>query len=544
MSGDGLRLQPLLGNRTVQRLLRRAPVPVGDAQPRDESGSAPAPPLVGEVLRSPGRPLDPAMRVDMESRFGQDFGGVRVHTDPRAARSARAVDALAYTAGEHVVLGGGVAGGVPDRRRVLAHELTHVLQQRKSGAETAPRRWTVGPAHGPHEREAASNAAAVAAGAPARSPVQSAGAVIQRISIWEWIARFFGGGTFPVEELEEYLRFLDENDRIEDHFDSDNKARAVVARWVRGESRFLLHPRRKTLLIQEMLSGYVAGDDEAAILALLRGSPDTELRSIVAAVGRQTLESNLHGDSRTQLDELLNTRLTARRPAGAEPGAEGGTEVFPPETIVRLRQRFTSNAELEHNVRLNCILIVRDVAPDLFAHDPALARQVAAALGGLRGRNLRMTEAGRVLTELGVATGPTVIRFNGRNGIEEPTAMTTSAWDTIIAQVGDDYGWHIFGMAVFNGYHSVTVFVDNRPDGPRVYWADQWAIGPGEDFRQAPGSVSGFRRYEREGFDRFINEVTNRWWRDNFNRTGARWEASLKIWKFHNRVVRRRGGER
>ena len=142
-----------------------------------------------------------------------------------------------------------------------------------------------------------------------------------------------------------------------------------------------------------------------------------------------------------------------------------------------------------------------------------------------------------MLTRLGVATGPSVIRFDGANGLREPTAMNGSAWDSMIGQVGAEPGWHVFGMAVFNGYHSVTVFVDNRPDGPRVYWADQWAIGPGEDFGQAPGSVSGFRRYDRAGFDRHINELTRRWWRRKFDETGARWEASLKIWRFHTRPV-------
>ena len=59
--------------------------------------------IVRQVLRSPGRPLDPVTRTDMESRFGHDFSQVRVHTDARATASAQAVDALAYTAGRDVV---------------------------------------------------------------------------------------------------------------------------------------------------------------------------------------------------------------------------------------------------------------------------------------------------------------------------------------------------------------------------------------------------------------------------------------------------------
>ena len=88
------------------------------------------PPSVREVLRLPAQPLDPATRAFMEPRFGRDFSGVRVHTDVRAAETARAVNALAYTVGEDVVFGAGqYAPGLTRGRRLLAHELTHVVQQ-------------------------------------------------------------------------------------------------------------------------------------------------------------------------------------------------------------------------------------------------------------------------------------------------------------------------------------------------------------------------------------------------------------------------------
>jgi Domain of unknown function (DUF4157) len=89
-----------------------------------------APPLVSEVLRSPGRPLDRSTSNFMESRFGYDFSHVRVHTDSRAASSARAIDARAYTLGTHVVFAKGqFEPSSSDGRRLLAHELTHVVQQ-------------------------------------------------------------------------------------------------------------------------------------------------------------------------------------------------------------------------------------------------------------------------------------------------------------------------------------------------------------------------------------------------------------------------------
>jgi Domain of unknown function (DUF4157) len=88
---------------------------------------------VDQVLASPGRPLQPALRQDMEQRFGHDFSRVRVHAGAAAEQSARDVNATAYTVGHDIVFGGGVfAPGTHQGRRLIAHELTHVVQQ--SGA--------------------------------------------------------------------------------------------------------------------------------------------------------------------------------------------------------------------------------------------------------------------------------------------------------------------------------------------------------------------------------------------------------------------------
>src|SRR5438132_1615607 len=88
------------------------------------------PPIVHDVLSSSGQPLDAGTRAFMEPRFGHDFSQVRVHTDERAAESARAVNALAYTVGRDVVFGTGqYTPGTSEGRKLMAHELTHVVQQ-------------------------------------------------------------------------------------------------------------------------------------------------------------------------------------------------------------------------------------------------------------------------------------------------------------------------------------------------------------------------------------------------------------------------------
>lgn len=88
------------------------------------------PSIVHDVLRSPGQSLDAQTREFMEPRFNYDFSGVRVHTDDRAAQSARAVDALAFTVGPNIVFSAGQYDPKSSHgRRLVAHELTHVVQQ-------------------------------------------------------------------------------------------------------------------------------------------------------------------------------------------------------------------------------------------------------------------------------------------------------------------------------------------------------------------------------------------------------------------------------
>ncbi|MCW5883012.1 MAG: DUF4157 domain-containing protein [Anaerolineae bacterium] len=112
-----------------------------------------APPIVHAALRSPGRPLDAAARAALEPRLGADFSHVRVHTDAQAAASARSVNALAYTVGRDVVFGAGqYAPSTRAGQRLLAHELTHVIQQGTASPGTAP--LAVGPTDDAFEREA------------------------------------------------------------------------------------------------------------------------------------------------------------------------------------------------------------------------------------------------------------------------------------------------------------------------------------------------------------------------------------------------------
>lgn len=126
-AGALLALQRAAGNAAVLRAMEQERHEHG---PGCGHGEAPGTQVqrsaVHDVLRGAGSPLADPVRQEMEARLGQDFSDVRVHQGTEARRSAGEIGARAYTSGNHVVLGEG--GG---DKHTLAHELTHVIQQRQ-----------------------------------------------------------------------------------------------------------------------------------------------------------------------------------------------------------------------------------------------------------------------------------------------------------------------------------------------------------------------------------------------------------------------------
>lgn len=114
-----------------------------------------APPIVHDVLRSPGQPLNRSVRTDMEAAFGHEFSNVRIHTNSKAAESARAVNALAYTVGNQVVFGEGQYQPQTQKgRHLIAHELTHTIQQGSPGPSGRHGDLEIGETNDRFEREA------------------------------------------------------------------------------------------------------------------------------------------------------------------------------------------------------------------------------------------------------------------------------------------------------------------------------------------------------------------------------------------------------
>jgi len=136
-SGHGLSITSVTAHQ-AQRKCSECEEAEGKLQRKESVGaeaSVTAPPIVRQTLSSPGQPLDAETRAYFEPRFGHDFSAVRIHTDTHAAESAQAINARGYTAGNQIAFAAGQhSPETSEGKRLIAHELMHVVQQRQSNA--------------------------------------------------------------------------------------------------------------------------------------------------------------------------------------------------------------------------------------------------------------------------------------------------------------------------------------------------------------------------------------------------------------------------
>ncbi|MGW0502177.1 eCIS core domain-containing protein [Micromonospora sp. NPDC003241] len=231
-----LDLQHRAGNaaatRAVQRMRCADPDHGHESEPIQRSA-------VNEVLRSSGSPLAGPVRQDMEARLGADFSDVRLHTGALAERSTAEVDARAFTSGSHVVIGRGGSD-----RHTLAHELTHVIQQRSgpvAGTDNGHGQRVSDPGDA-FERAAEANANRVM-GAPSREQPLAAARAGERRHPQNPARPHVGGGSIAGKEQpavqrmtnDEYAAKVKEKSNQEHISWSDDEWRSRFTRWLIDE---------------------------------------------------------------------------------------------------------------------------------------------------------------------------------------------------------------------------------------------------------------------------------------------------------------------
>jgi hypothetical protein len=169
-----MHLQRLAGNAGVVQML------ADEGAGAQQEESSPVHDIVG---KGGGSPLDEGVRSSMESGFGQDFGDVRVHTDAEASKSAESVGANAYTVGSDIVFRSGhFDAASPTGQRTIAHELSHVVQQRSGPVDgtEAPGGIRLSDPSDRFERAADATADQVLSGSTAQAaPAAGSGTAVQ-----------------------------------------------------------------------------------------------------------------------------------------------------------------------------------------------------------------------------------------------------------------------------------------------------------------------------------------------------------------------------
>ncbi|WP_420882427.1 DUF4157 domain-containing protein, partial [Streptomyces barkulensis] len=380
-----LGLQASAGNAAVTRMVQRARCEAdGD---REWGGAAPVQrSTVHQVLRGPGRPLDAPLREEMEARLGADFSDVRLHTGAAARRSAAEIGARAYTSGRHVVIGDGGAD-----RHTLAHELTHVIQQRH-GAVTGTDRGDglrVSDPGDRFERAAEANARRALAGpAPVRQAEATAAGAGRKAGEDTPVQRAIAWYKQSTNSLDAFGRAL--GDLVEnaaetiiaspDHVPVTNNG--YIERWYQVVNAYM-SDRSKTAFLHTAF-GYAV---EALVTARLN-----EIRGHLPA-GWTIATQVTHGHTRPDIvvfdDQRVEqawfdiTSLASTGHIGKKTGTAWGTRphvaevVYPPLDPTRLapgnatpeqREQLQQAAEQERQKERDLVLHLDGLATTVYKH--------------------------------------------------------------------------------------------------------------------------------------------------------------------------------
>jgi hypothetical protein len=277
----------------------------GNIIPRHYSKSD-LPEFISEAIESNGKPIDKETQKYMGSKFEWDFSNVRVHSSDKARESAKKIDAQAYTVGNNIVFGEGhEPDGSTEGRSLLAHELTHVVQQQNNSMANIPVLQRKGGTFGGFFANLGRG----------------------------FVSIFSDELSYSDETLAAYLKVLNDTNAIEDDFDSDDKARAVVRKWRSGSAAFSLTVSQKILLIREVLSGVTGDDDEIAILDIVAGSSDTDLKAIFAQLSPEVMQADIHGAEEDQFKSLMAGYHKRTDPLVKKDVLEGTHAVTPTEHV-------------------------------------------------------------------------------------------------------------------------------------------------------------------------------------------------------------------
>ncbi len=528
-----LLLQRSLGNQEVQRLLGSGVLQAKLSTGQHE-GESQALPLVEEVLRSSGEPLDPATRASMEARLGHDFRGVRVHDDAQAAGSAHAVGAKAYTVGRDVVL------AEPAGDRLLAHELVHVVQQRRDQGPARVRRQPaaqVGPVSGEGGLVEDTSRKRLSVIIGPGDSLRSVAATVLRL--WRTATPFVPEGAIapspvPAVTAGQLARALLVYNRYYLGLPQMTKWRVglrlplpvevspaggqrtlspgAVVMWAdafdgawlplldrRAATATTPAPSQVTASARDLLQEPRRPDDLGARLAAMAMTNALETAPLVEEVLRQS--GGTASDVALAFMEQLVTHqvqlLASQRPGlmiiravrAALPVAPAGLAPDRRQSLSRARKMLESVATFSEatagDVQIvywarpagtNCMRAFYRGLGGLFGREAAAviesqALREASEVERQTGRNTHnIIRVLEAVESRGKAAPAVTLTYNARAGRWDPDPEATVLG---VASEGAP-GWYFFGVSLHRAWHSVALAVDRTdPAHPHMYWMDQ-----------------------------------------------------------------------
>jgi Domain of unknown function (DUF4157) len=367
MPGALLKLQQVHGNRFVQRMLTGALVQRKCAcgqgsgtsgacascsedqtrlQRKATNAEAPAavPELAHEAFRGSGRPLDAPVREFMESRFQYDFSQVRVHTGGRADTAARAINAVAFTVGRDIFFDvGRYAPATIEGQRLLAHELTHVVQQ-AGGPAVSQKKLAIGQADTTAEREADLVAEKVVSGTGATTINMHAMSLVQRkcevatpkdCTTYEtWLDTFPKAGATLSKELGALSPTMDVGSYA-------NKGESIITGSMPADLQALITGkvgsglpdcadigfllRHYYLKAQDKSTSFMVGPtkEKSTTFTLGKATTDKEMRACMSGAGTETFQETRKGFSVVNFYKNKGKNITNLKDliaAGLKPG--------------------------------------------------------------------------------------------------------------------------------------------------------------------------------------------------------------------------------
>lgn len=401
-------------------------------------------------LRGGGQPLPESVRTFFEPRFGYDFSGVSIHTDARAAESARAVNAQAFTVGRDVVLGAGeYAPEGSEGRRLLAHELTHMVQQNYRLGPAVPltlmRKADV-PSPEELEREISElrlRLAALREEEAADKKTLLEAAKTEEMLAWR---EALAGEIDPIRQKIIFHRARLRELREQIIAAPPSSERELIAREIRANEVELANAMEEKIIrlqidiidLSERLHALAISDP---ILEATIASKEVEIIENEAEL--KILKRIFSSGTAAAVEEKYKKKVKPLPGGGCMTAVYKGLEALYTAEV---------SAAIKIEVKTEAAKILKKTGEDTNHVDRIMETVRAHSMAGEK----------------------VTVKYNSKKGTWVP-----SLEKTVLDMIRPEFlGWYFFGLSVSGGYHSVILAVDNSEGGaPQIYWMDQYAKG-------------------------------------------------------------------